>query len=249
MLAEHLTQEHDRASRRSHIIDQHVGWIHQRLLHEEAAHILDLGCGPGLYSNRLAALGHTCVGIDYSPASIRYAQTHTREGLQTTYLHEDMRTAHFGQDFGLVMMLFGEVNVFSQSDATQILTKAFDALMPGGFLLLEAHTYASLIPEPNNAHKWFTSSAGLFSPTPHIALIEQYWHQDVDIATTRYYIIDAITAEVTRYAQSMQAYSAEQYEQLLNQCGYVDVEILPGLAVDQLAPSAEFQAIIARKPS
>jgi 2-polyprenyl-3-methyl-5-hydroxy-6-metoxy-1,4-benzoquinol methylase len=74
MLAEHLTQAHDRASRRSTIIDQHTAWIHETLLQWQPATILDLGCGPGLYSNRLAALGHTCVGIDYSPASIAYAQ-------------------------------------------------------------------------------------------------------------------------------------------------------------------------------
>lgn len=28
--------------------------------------ILDLGCGPGLYTSRLARLGHCCVGIDFS---------------------------------------------------------------------------------------------------------------------------------------------------------------------------------------
>ena len=65
MLQEHLTQAHDLASRKSDAIEAHVGWIHQTLLGGKPTNILDLGCGPGLYTSRLARLGHTCRGIDY----------------------------------------------------------------------------------------------------------------------------------------------------------------------------------------
>ena len=78
MLAEHLTQDHDLASRRKETIDKHVQWIHNELLGKQPMRILDLGCGPGLYTSRLAALGHECVGIDYSPASIQYAEKHAK---------------------------------------------------------------------------------------------------------------------------------------------------------------------------
>ncbi len=73
MLEEHLTQDHDRASRRFETIDRQVGWIHSEVLQGTAAKILELTCGPGLYTSRLARLGHTCVGIDYAPAAIEYA--------------------------------------------------------------------------------------------------------------------------------------------------------------------------------
>ncbi len=74
MLKEHLSQAHDAASRRTPTINKHVNWIHKFVLRERPSRILDLGCGPGLYSSRLAALGHTCHGIDFSPASIAYAR-------------------------------------------------------------------------------------------------------------------------------------------------------------------------------
>src|SRR6266542_3437561 len=70
MLAEHLSQAHDAASRRAATIDRQVAWIHEAVLRGRPTRILDLGCGPGLYTGRLARLGHTCVGIDYSPAAI-----------------------------------------------------------------------------------------------------------------------------------------------------------------------------------
>ena len=70
MLKEHLSQDHDAASRRFEKIDRHVNWIHHKVLSGRPTKILDLGCGPGLYASRLAKMGHECIGIDYSPASI-----------------------------------------------------------------------------------------------------------------------------------------------------------------------------------
>ena len=87
MLKEHLSQEHDAASRRAAIIDGQVAWIHDHLLQGNPTRILDLCCGPGLYANRLARLGHRCVGIDFSPASIAYARERSEAGgLSCTYI-------------------------------------------------------------------------------------------------------------------------------------------------------------------
>jgi SAM-dependent methyltransferase len=250
MLSEHLTQAHDRASRRSHLIDQHIAWIHQELLQERPARILDLGCGPGLYSNRLALLGHSCVGIDYSPASIAYAQEYALQtNLAATYLHEDMRAAPYGEGYDFVMLLFGELNVFSRADAATILAKSYAALEPGGLLLLEPHVYDSLVPAPNATNQWFSSPGGLFSPSPHLVLTEEHWNPAISTLTRRYYVVDATTAAVTRYAQSMQAYTPAEYKQLLSDVGFANTEILPGLAHDRITPASEFHAIVAQKPT
>lgn len=248
MLAEHLSQTHDHASRRTPIIEAHIQWIHETVLHSTPSRILDLGCGPGLYSNRLAELGHTCVGIDYSPASVAYAKENSkRAGLTATYLHEDIRTADYGEKYDLAMLLFGELNVFSKQDATHILLKANRSLRPGGQLLLEPHLYASLIPDAQATNTWFSGNSGLFHPAPHLVLMESTWDQAQAIKTIRYYIIDAATAEVTRYAQSMQAYTPEAYTQLLTGAGFADVKVLPGLAHDRIDPAVAFCAIIASK--
>ena len=74
MLQEHLSQQHDLASRRAVTIRKHVDWIQRAVLPGGPSRILDLGCGPGLYASRLAKLGHDCTGVDFSPASIEYAR-------------------------------------------------------------------------------------------------------------------------------------------------------------------------------
>ena len=124
MLAEHLSQEHGRASRAVKTIERHVEWVHRELLGGSPSRVLDLGCGPGLYSNRLAALGHECVGIDFSPASIAYARAQaTASQLACRYMLEDIRSANYGAGFDLVMLIFGELNVFTRADATSILER------------------------------------------------------------------------------------------------------------------------------
>ena len=116
MLAEHLTQEHDMASRRFEWIDRQVEWIHRKLLAGRSANILDLGCGPGFYSHRLADLGHRCRGIDFGPASIEYAWQHSPDRSRCEFVLDDFRRAAFGGPYNLAMMLFGEINVFSPTE-------------------------------------------------------------------------------------------------------------------------------------
>ena len=146
MLGEHLSQEHDAASRRFEIIDTHVEWIHNQVLKGTPTQILDLGCGPGLYTNRLARHGHRCVGIDFSPASIAFAREQAEAAdLECTYIQQDIRKVDFGGEYGLVMLIFGEFNVFRPGEAKGILGKACRALVPNGFLLLEPHTFEAVV--------------------------------------------------------------------------------------------------------
>ena len=129
MLAEHLDQTHDLASRRTVRIERHLNWVHRALLSSKPSRILDLGCGPGFYANRLAALGHACTGIDYSPASIAYAVEHApARGLPCVYVQDDIRNAAFGTGYDLVMCVFGEFNVFRQSDRAADPTKSLECV-------------------------------------------------------------------------------------------------------------------------
>ncbi|MGE5224573.1 MAG: class I SAM-dependent methyltransferase, partial [Omnitrophica WOR_2 bacterium] len=201
MLKEHLSQEHDAASRRSFIIDRQVAWIHHDLLQEKPSIVLDLGCGPGLYTSRLAKLGHACTGIDYSPASIAYAcQDADRGKLNCQYLQEDIRQAEYGTGYDLAMLLFGEFNVFSPQDARQILRKTWAALKPSGILLLEPHTWEYVHSLGCKPPSWSTHSSGLFSDRPHLYWEDRTWDEPAAAATTRYYIVDTETAEVDHCA-------------------------------------------------
>jgi SAM-dependent methyltransferase len=248
MLREHLSQDHDLASRRVEVVKGHVQWIHDRLLGRRSARILDLGCGPGLYANGLARLGHCCVGIDFSPASIRHAgEQATREQLSCSYLQADMREIDFGAAFDLVMFLYGELNVFRPADAATILRKARAALSPGGTLLLEPHRFAAVEGVGTQPPSWHTAEAGLFSDKPHVWLQENTWNQSSHTAVTRWFVMDAGTATVQQLTQTMQAYTDQEYHELLTVAGFVEIGFLSGLGDSTEGPSGPLMAITAKR--
>ena len=248
MLREHLSQEHDAASRRSTIIDRQVAWIHQVVLGGKPSKILDLGCGPGLYASRLAKLGHACTGIDYGPASIRYArETASQNGLTITYGEGDLRQADYGEGYDLAMMIYGEFNVFCMQDANLILSKAWEALKPFGRLLLEAHTFEAVQGIGTEPGSWSAVESGLFSDRPHLLLEEGFWDAESRVSTRRYFLVDGGTGTVTRYAASYQAYSEEGYRSLLEQNGFGKILVYPSLTGSRDETSTNLMAILAAK--
>lgn len=239
MLQEHLSQDHDMASRRFATVDAHVDWIHRHLLMEKAACILDLGCGPGFYTSRLAKLGHSCTGIDFSPASIDYAKrTAQEDGLDCTYTLADVREAKYGSGLDLIMFIFGEINTFCAEDAKQILRQAHAALSARGKLLLEPHTFGAVYKLGHGEPSWYAAESGLFSAQPHLCLMEAMWDAVNGIATTRFFIVDAASSDVTPYASKTQAYTDAQYRTMLTDCGFTDIVFYPSLT-GQAANAAE----------
>jgi SAM-dependent methyltransferase len=246
MLEEHLSQKHDAASRRFDRIDHHMSWIDGEILSHRPSRVLDLGCGPGLYTERLARLGHECVGIDYSPASIEYARERARRSqLRCSYLEEDIRTAPYGKDFDLALLIFGEFNVFSPEDGRSILERARAALSRRGVLLLEVHT-VSAVREIGERHpSWYTADSGLFSDRPHLCLRESSWETSGKTATERYFIVDAHTGVATRHGATIQAYSDAEYQSLLRDCGFARVDFRPSLSGEAEDVESHFFVVLA----
>jgi SAM-dependent methyltransferase len=248
MLREHLSQAHDLASRRSERIDRQVAWIHGGVLGGRPAKILDLGCGPGLYAARLARLGHQVTGIDFSPASVAYARGEAaNEGLACEFIEADVRTAEYGGGYGLVMLIFGEFNVFHPDDARAILRKVHAALGEEGLLLLEPHTFDVVQRSGEAPPSWYASEGGLFCEDPHLVLMENFWDAERQTATERYFVVDAHSGAVTRHAASMQAYTDDQYRTLLADCGFGSIDFYPSLQGELDATQADFFALLATK--
>lgn len=230
MLAEHLCQAHDAASRRKDKIEKHVAWIHREVLAGRRSAVLDLGCGPGLYSVGLAQLGHRCRGVDFSPASIRYAKKRAKEKrVDCAFELADMREASFGSDLDLVMLIYGEFNVFRKEEAIRMVERAAEALRHGGTLLLEPNEPLAA-GEKKPRREWWTATGGLFGHGRHLVLFESTWNAESRISTERYYTVDAGSCSVRKMAQSVQEYSEEEYRRIFLAAGFRAVEFHPSLS-------------------
>lgn len=223
MLAEHLSQDHDMASRRTEWIDRQVAWIQDKLLKDRPARILDLGCGPGLYTTRLADRGHRCRGIDFGPASIEYAQTHNPDPLQCEFVLGDIRRVPFKGPYELAMILFGELNVFSPDEALAILRKVRGSLVPGGRLIVEVQTPVAVEGVGRGEAVEEEHPSCLFSDRPHRCRTENQWLPEQLVAVQTFSITDAADGQTNLYRSTTKAWPDGELVALLATAGFCDV--------------------------
>lgn len=217
MLENHLSQEHDWASRRMTVIKQQVEWIARQL--PGSASILDLGCGPGFYTRLLAERGFTCTGVDFSPASIEWARQQAQSaGLNINYIQKDIRKYRPDEPFDFIMMTFGEFNVFSAADAQTIINNCAQWLVPNGRILIEVHTYDEVKRQGMEQASWKRCTRGLFLAVPHILLTENGWDEATQSSSTRFWAIEE-NGRTSQFGSHMKAWRNDEYVSLFDDAG------------------------------
>jgi SAM-dependent methyltransferase len=105
------------------------GLIRQELRLGSGLRSLDLGCGPGAFSDLFN--GDDYVGVDLNPRYIEHAQR-TRKG---TFLVGDARRIGLPDGRFDQVLIFGLLHHLSDEDARAVLGEARRLLVPGGRLL------------------------------------------------------------------------------------------------------------------
>ena len=143
MLAAHLDKNFEGASRKFTFIDASADWIKNNLPPRQFPQLLDVGCGPGLYTERFCRLGYQVTGIDFSKRSIVYAkQSAQKQTLAIDYHYQDYLTMDFYSAFDLATFIYCDYGALSTANRALILQKIYQALKPGGRLLLDVFSLA-----------------------------------------------------------------------------------------------------------
>ncbi|TDD91530.1 class I SAM-dependent methyltransferase [Saccharopolyspora karakumensis] len=109
--------------------------------------VLDLACGHGRLSNRLAAMGCRVTGSDNSATFLRRARADAAElGVEVTYVDGDMRELPWQERFDAVLNWFTAFGYFSDSGNRRVLSEVHRALRPGGRLVMELNDVVELLP-------------------------------------------------------------------------------------------------------
>ena len=138
MLAAHLDPETDAASRRPATIDATVAWIVEQLGLSAGDRVLDLGCGPGLYCQRLARLGLDVTGIDLSENSLLYAREQAAaEGLPIRYIHANYLTLDAAAEYDAALLIYYDFGVLPDPDRDDLLRRVRRALRPAGAFVFD----------------------------------------------------------------------------------------------------------------
>lgn len=185
----HLSQDSDLASRKAETISTTVRWILGKVPGNRL-NILDLGCGPGLYTEELAKNGHEVTGMDFSANSIRYAmETSAKNDLGIAYRHQDYLTLDDENRYDLILMIYTDFGVLLPDQRSRLLTNVYRALKPGGtfvFDVLNTHFQADRS-EPNT---WDAAMGGFWRSTPYLALSSLFFYEDQGVTLDQHVIID-----------------------------------------------------------
>ncbi|MGD8868153.1 MAG: methyltransferase domain-containing protein, partial [Gemmatimonadales bacterium] len=143
MLAFHLDPDQDLASRNHAFIRRSVGWLNERFDLGGDKRVLDLGCGPGLYSNALAELGASVTGVDFSRNSLAYARAQAESrSLEVVYRHGNYLDLELADTFDLVLLIFGDFCPLGPDQRRSLLHRVEDWLNPGGRFVFDVSSSA-----------------------------------------------------------------------------------------------------------
>ncbi|MBW5440854.1 class I SAM-dependent methyltransferase [Bradyrhizobium canariense] len=118
--------------------DREVEAIWQLLSLREGSSVLELGCGYGRITNRLAEKGARVAGLDISPVLLKKAEADAAErGVDVEYVLGDMRSLPWRDRFDAAFLWYTTFGYFDDADNERVLLEAASSLRKGGRLLID----------------------------------------------------------------------------------------------------------------
>ena len=192
MLAAHLDPDDDAASRRPATIDATVRWVADQL--PPGARVLDLGCGPGLYTERLAAAGFDVTGVDFSERSLEYARS---RGSGVRYLLGDYRELRLAETFDAVLLIYLDYGALPQPHGRQVLDQVRGWLAPGGRFLFDVATPVRRA-GGEQRRSWGVEPEGFWSARPHAWLTRTLRYDDGPTYLDEHVVVTAAESRIYR---------------------------------------------------
>lgn len=184
MLEAHLNPEWDAASRKHSTIDCSVKWLSGVILSQ--GKILDLGCGPGLYTKRLSDIGYSMTGMDFSRRSIEYAKSHD---VKTEYIYKNYLELDCTDIFDAVLLIYGDYAALTPDERRMLIPKVYQALKPGGLFILDVFTEKQFEKKVDKTSWTFCNNGGFWSAKPHICLDATYLFENNTVAVDQHIVV------------------------------------------------------------
>ncbi len=247
MLAYHLNQDVDLSSRNLAFIERSVEWISAHFGVGQGFKIADFGCGPGLYTLRLAKKQAAVTGIDFSQRSIQYArEAAAQRNLAIEYVNQDYLSYETKERFDLVLMIMCDFCALSPAQRHQMLGKFEAILKPGGHVLLDVHSLADFDQREEAAIYEANLLDGFWSAQKYYGFLNTFKYEAEKVVLDKYTIIEA---DRTRTVYNwLQYFSPETLEAEFKACGLEIDEYFADVAGSTYDPQGAEFAVVARKP-
>ena len=190
MLKAHLHPTMEAASRSHDFIHKSVEWIQTVSPSETKRRVLDLGCGPGIYAEKLFYKGYSVTGIDFSKRSIEYAKEQaSRQGYNIEYIYKNYLEIDYDSIFDLVLLIYCDYGVLSHDDRAILLQKTYSAMKEGGKFIFDVFTPKNYEGKQESSNWYLHQGSGFWKPETHLCLQSHHIYED-NIRLDQYVIID-----------------------------------------------------------
>lgn len=245
MLAYHLDPDQDLASRNHAFIDRSVRWLNQSFGLDSGKRVLDLGCGPGLYANRMAELGASVTGVDFSDGSLAHARSEAESaGLEVTLHCGNYLDMELNGSFDLALLIFGDFCPLGPEQRRVLLDNVKGWMGPGGRFVFDVSSSALFEGVEESATYEAAPDGGFWSPDPHFVFTTRFKYLSDLVYLDRYLVVEADrTRELFNW---IQCYDPTSLESELSEAGWEIESIAGSVAGDPLDPDADFFAVVAR---
>ncbi|MBP7528915.1 MAG: class I SAM-dependent methyltransferase [Syntrophorhabdaceae bacterium] len=246
MLAFHLDEGIDASSRNINFIDRSVDWITSRFNIGAGMKIADFGCGPGLYTTRLAKRQADVTGIDFSTRSLQYAQdVASKAGLNIHYVNQSYLDFETENHFHLILMIMCDFCALSPSQRKKILNTFYTILEPSGAILLDVYSLMAFDQREETATYEANLLDGFWSPNMYYGFLNTFKYQEEKVVLDKYTIIEA---ERTRTVYNwFQSFSPESLKREFAECGFTVEDFYSDVAGSSFSPESRELAVVARK--
>jgi len=246
MLSFHLNEEVDISSRNATFIDQSVEWIASHFNIGAGTKIADFGCGPGLYTTRLARRQADVTGIDFSERSIQYAkESAVHEGLNICYAHQNYLEFDTGKRFDLITMIMCDFCALSPNQRSHMLSKFHALLKSGGSVLLDVYSLTAFEQQEETAKYEINLLDGFWSPKKYYGFLNTFKYEQEKVILDKYTLVEA-TRTRTIY-NWLQYFTPETLEKELAKHGLAIEKLYSDVAGSPYNPETKEFAVVAKK--
>ncbi|WP_407269506.1 class I SAM-dependent DNA methyltransferase [Radiobacillus sp. PE A8.2] len=109
---------------------------------KEVRNIVDLGCGTGQITRRLAASGYEIVGVDYSEAMLTQAKSESdKQQLSIQWINQDIRELVGFSDCDVVVSFCDVMNyITEENELDSVFQRVYDMLADEGLFIFDVHS-------------------------------------------------------------------------------------------------------------
>jgi len=227
----HLNPDINLGSRKKSTIEKTANWILNTQKEKGKLAILDLGCGPGLYTEIFAEKGHKVTGIDISKKSIEYAKKSAEnKKLDITYLNSSYLEVDLKSDkYDLVVLIYTDLGVLTPTERESLLEMIFRILKKGGTFIFDVLKDRE-IEKKTSPKTWEVSNIGFWKESPYLALSESFLYQKEKVILFQHNIIDT-EENIETYRFWTHFFSQTDVKKMLDAHNFIDInfkeDILP----------------------